>query len=157
MTSQSPEGHTNRINANVANTIETDATIRSMSLLLPSPIIGPTVVVVSRAVMNAFYWMEKNFNSPCMNAETTVDFLGSKMAPVPHPEFKYLWIGSKADAADLETLKSNDIHFIVNCTRDHLEGGVKNFHEGKPGMRYLRIPLKDNDSEVSIGCELCRM
>ena len=70
------------------------------------------------------------------------------MAPVPSPEFDFLWIGSKADAANIESLERNGIQFIVNCTRDHLDGGVKNFHEGKPGIRYVRVPLKDNETEV---------
>ena len=94
---------------------------------------------------------EKRKNSHAyMNSEPSIDFLGTKMAQVPSPDFNFLWIGSKADAADFDTLDRNGIMFIVNCTRDHLEGGVKNFHEGKPGMRYLRVPLKDNETEVCI-------
>jgi hypothetical protein len=84
-----------------------------------------------------------------MNSESTIDFLGTKMAPIPSPDFDYIWIGSKADAANLDLLNENGIQFIVNCTRDHLDGGVKNFHEGVPGMRYVRVPLKDNETEVS--------
>jgi hypothetical protein len=83
-----------------------------------------------------------------MNSDYCIDFLAMKMAPIPSPDFNFIWIGSKADAADFDSLERNGIEFIVNCTRDHLEGGVKNFHEGKPGVRYMRVPLKDNESEV---------
>jgi hypothetical protein len=80
--------------------------------------------------------------------DTTVDYLSIRMQPIPHPGVDFLWIGSKADAADKEALERSNIYCIVNCTRDHLEGGIKNFHEGVPGFRYYRVPLKDNESEV---------
>jgi hypothetical protein len=80
--------------------------------------------------------------------EDLIDYLSVPMGRIDFDELRFLWIGSKRDANDLDTMRSRDICFVVNCTRDHLEGGVKNFHEKEPGLRYLRIPLKDHDTEV---------
>jgi hypothetical protein len=77
-----------------------------------------------------------------------VDYLAIPMGRLDHPDLSFIWIGSKKDACSMDELKSNSIHFIVNCTRDPLEGGVKHFHEKEPGFRYYRVPLKDNDTEV---------
>ena len=83
-----------------------------------------------------------------MSNDGNIDFLSIRMGRLSHPELGFLWIGSKTDAADLQSLESQGIHFVINCTRDHLEGGVKNYHETVPGFRYCRIPLKDNEHEV---------
>lgn len=87
----------------------------------------------------------------CMSSDDQlVDYLSIPMGKLDHPGLEFLWIGSKRDANDLEKLRSNQIFFIVNCTRDHLEGGVKNFHQKEPGFRYFRVPLKDQDTEVRV-------
>ena len=75
------------------------------------------------------------------------DFLSTPMGRLNHPELDFLWIGSKRDAANLEGLRANNISFVVNCTRGHLEGGVKNYHENERGFRYFRVALKDTESE----------
>jgi len=77
-----------------------------------------------------------------------VDFLAVPMGRVDHPLVNFLFIGSKRDAYDIEELVAANVCFIVNCTRDHLEGGVKNFHEKEVGFRYFRVPLKDQETEV---------
>lgn len=82
--------------------------------------------------------------------EAIVDYSLIPMGQLDSHGLEFLWIGSKRDASDLEALRSRGISFIVNCTRDHLEGGIKNFHEKEPGFRYCRVPIKDNDSEVCI-------
>jgi protein-tyrosine phosphatase len=81
------------------------------------------------------------------NPNPVVDFLTIPMGRIDHPNFAFLWIGSKRDAANLDGLRANGISFVVNCTRDHLDGGVKNFHENERGFRYFRLPLKDQESE----------
>ncbi len=85
----------------------------------------------------------------CMStSEPVIDYLSIPLGRIEYPGLGFLWIGSKKDASDLRVLRERSICFVLNCTRDHLDGGVKNFHEKEPGFRYHRIPLRDVDSEV---------
>ncbi len=68
-----------------------------------------------------------------------LDYLSINMGGLDSAGLKFFRIGPKRDATDIEKLLSNRITFIVMRTRDHLEGGVKNFHEKEPCFRYFRI------------------
>lgn len=85
----------------------------------------------------------------CMSSSVeNIDYLSIPMGRIDHPQLNFMFIGSKRDACDIDALRSMNVCFVVNCTRDHLEGGVKNFHEKEPGFRYFRVPLKDQETEV---------
>jgi hypothetical protein len=149
-----------RIKNTVATAIATDATIKRISLFELSML--PSVGAVG---LDEFVDIElqnsrsskpalKNLPHRMSSSESLVDYLGLKMGKLDHPDLKYLWVGSKADASNLEALVANNIHFVVNCTPDHLEGGVKNFHETQRGFRYFRVPIRDVKSEVCFGISL---
>ncbi|KAF4711997.1 hypothetical protein FOZ63_029288, partial [Perkinsus olseni] len=64
------------------------------------------------------------------------------------PTLDWLWIGNRRDASDKNRLMAAGIKYIVNCTMEYLEGGVRNYHEADPHFRYCRIPMRDNEQQV---------
>ncbi|EER05050.1 dual specificity protein phosphatase, putative [Perkinsus marinus ATCC 50983] len=68
------------------------------------------------------------------------------MAPIP--TLNWLWIGNRRDASDKGRLVAAGIKYVVNCTVEYLEGGVRNYHEVDPDFRYCRIPLRDNEQQI---------
>ncbi|KAF4655706.1 hypothetical protein FOL47_009327 [Perkinsus chesapeaki] len=64
------------------------------------------------------------------------------------PTLDWLWIGNRRDASDKERLLAAGIKYVVNCTVEYLEGGVRNYHEADPEFRYCRIPMRDNEQQV---------
>lgn len=79
---------------------------------------------------------EKNRDVFMSSNYPSIDLASIRMKPLSRPDLGFLSIGSKLDASDKELLLKHEIYCISNCTRDHLSGGVKNFHEGEPGFRY---------------------
>ncbi|KAF4746894.1 hypothetical protein FOZ62_029994 [Perkinsus olseni] len=69
------------------------------------------------------------------------------MAHMPS-SLDWLWIGNRRDASDQNRLMAAGIKYIVNCTMEYLEGGVRNYHEADPHFRYCRIPMRDNEQQV---------
>jgi hypothetical protein len=57
-----------------------------------------------------------------------------------HMILKNLWLGNMQAAKDIDFIKSNNIRFILNCTKD-----IPNFfQDSNVGIRYFRIPVDDS-------------
>jgi len=60
----------------------------------------------------------------------------------------WLFIGDKKCARDRQWLRSLNIRYVVNTTPPRTEGGVTNFFEKDSDLEYLRVPLRDLQSEA---------
>jgi hypothetical protein len=54
----------------------------------------------------------------------------------------FLYLGSRAVAEDIRTLRDIKVTHIVNCSRDH-DDGVPNYWEAGDNFTYLRVLLHD--------------
>ena len=58
-----------------------------------------------------------------------------------------LFVGDKAFAMDRPRLRKLNIRYIVNATPPLTGGGVANFFEKERDMEYLRVPMRDVNTE----------
>ncbi|KAL1503838.1 hypothetical protein AB1Y20_012304 [Prymnesium parvum] len=59
----------------------------------------------------------------------------------------WLYMGDKAVAKDRTLLRQLNVRYIVNVTPPRTDGGVANFFEKEHGFEYLRLPLRDMNTE----------
>ena len=68
-------------------------------------------------------------------------------APAPTSLLSWLYVGDKQLAKDRAQLRRLDVRYILNCTPPLTEGGVANFFERERDLAYLRLPLRDSNTE----------
>lgn len=64
------------------------------------------------------------------------------MSPFPVEVLPYLYLGNAKNSADLNQLKKNGIHYILNVTPN-----VPNMFEEDGNFKYLQIPISDHWSQ----------
>lgn len=64
------------------------------------------------------------------------------MSPFPVEVLPYLYLGNAKNSADLNQLKQNGIHYILNVTPN-----VPNMFEDDGNFKYLQIPISDHWSQ----------
>ncbi|KAL8611328.1 hypothetical protein ACOMHN_013759 [Nucella lapillus] len=64
------------------------------------------------------------------------------MSPFPVEVLPYLYLGNAKNSADLNQLKQNGIHYILNVTPN-----VPNMFEDDGDFKYLQIPISDHWSQ----------
>ena len=60
----------------------------------------------------------------------------------------WLYVGDKQVAKDRALLKRLHVRYVVNATPPRTEGGVPNYFEKEVAFEYLRVPLRDLNSEA---------
>ena len=68
-------------------------------------------------------------------------------APAPKSLLSWLYVGDKQLAKDRALLRRLNVRYILNATPPLTEGGVANFFERERDLTYLRLPLRDSNTE----------
>ena len=59
----------------------------------------------------------------------------------------WLYVGDKTVAKDRALLRQLNVRYVLNVTPPRTEGGVANFFEKEGSIEYLRLPLRDLNTE----------